>query len=89
MMAGPKYSDIVICQEMTISLLVILHYEHHLFTCAHICLVQLSLLCVCRYSLGVGQEEMKQELYDYLPSLEHWANEYLSSPAPKAISLKM
>lgn len=45
--------------------------------------------CVSRYSLGVSQEEMKQELHDYLPSLEHWAKEYLSSPAPKAISLKM
>ncbi|XP_031702307.1 DNA replication ATP-dependent helicase/nuclease DNA2 isoform X2 [Anarrhichthys ocellatus] len=41
------------------------------------------------YSLGVSQEEMKQELHDYLPSLEHWAKEYLSSPTPKAISLKM
>ncbi|XP_018522255.1 DNA replication ATP-dependent helicase/nuclease DNA2 [Lates calcarifer] len=40
------------------------------------------------YSLGVCQEEMKQELHDYLPSLEHWANEYLSSPTPRAISLK-
>ncbi|XP_073321000.1 DNA replication ATP-dependent helicase/nuclease DNA2 [Pagrus major] len=41
------------------------------------------------YSLGVTQEEMKQELHDYLPSLEHWAKEYLSSPTPKAISLKI
>ncbi|XP_056268651.1 DNA replication ATP-dependent helicase/nuclease DNA2 isoform X2 [Pseudoliparis swirei] len=41
------------------------------------------------YSLGVSQEEMKQELHDYLPSLEHWAKEYLSSPTPKAISLKI
>ncbi|XP_053174097.1 DNA replication ATP-dependent helicase/nuclease DNA2 [Scomber japonicus] len=41
------------------------------------------------YSLGVCQEEMRQELHDYLPSLEHWANEYLSSPTPKAISLKI
>ncbi|XP_069030561.1 DNA replication ATP-dependent helicase/nuclease DNA2 [Embiotoca jacksoni] len=41
------------------------------------------------YTLGVSQEEMKQELHDYLPSLEHWANEYLSSPTPKAISLKI
>ncbi|XP_044065123.1 DNA replication ATP-dependent helicase/nuclease DNA2 [Siniperca chuatsi] len=41
------------------------------------------------YSLGVSQEEMKQELHDYLPSLEHWAKEYLSSPKPKAISLKI
>ncbi|XP_059214337.1 DNA replication ATP-dependent helicase/nuclease DNA2 [Centropristis striata] len=40
------------------------------------------------YSLGVTQEEMKQELHDYLPSLEHWAKEYLSSTTPKAISLK-
>lgn len=45
--------------------------------------------CVSRYSLGVSQEEMKQELHDYLPSLEHWAKEYLSSTTPKAISLKM
>lgn len=44
---------------------------------------------VSRYSLGVSQEEMKQELHDYLPSLEHWAKEYLSSTTPKAISLKM
>ncbi|XP_036952472.1 DNA replication ATP-dependent helicase/nuclease DNA2 [Acanthopagrus latus] len=41
------------------------------------------------YSLGVSQEEMKQELHDYLPSLEHWAKEYLSSTTPKAISLKI
>ncbi|XP_044202740.1 DNA replication ATP-dependent helicase/nuclease DNA2 isoform X1 [Thunnus albacares] len=41
------------------------------------------------YSLGVCQEEMKQELHDYLPPLEHWAKEYLSSPTPKAISLKI
>ncbi|TKS69991.1 ATP-dependent helicase/nuclease DNA2 DNA replication [Collichthys lucidus] len=41
------------------------------------------------YSLGVTQEEMKQELHDYLPSLELWAREYLSSPTPKAISLKV
>ncbi|KAM7423902.1 hypothetical protein PAMA_000323 [Pampus argenteus] len=41
------------------------------------------------YSLGVCQEEMKQELHDYLPSLEHWAKEYLSSPTPKAIKLKI
>ncbi|KAM8894285.1 DNA replication ATP-dependent helicase/nuclease DNA2 isoform 2-T2 [Spinachia spinachia] len=41
------------------------------------------------YSLGVSQEEMKQELQDYLPSLEHWAKEYLSAPTPKAISLKI
>uniref|UniRef100_A0A669D1Z5 DNA replication ATP-dependent helicase/nuclease DNA2 n=1 Tax=Oreochromis niloticus TaxID=8128 RepID=A0A669D1Z5_ORENI len=41
------------------------------------------------YSLGVTQEEMKQELHDYLPSLEHWAKEYLNSQTPKAISLKM
>uniref|UniRef100_A0AAQ4R859 DNA replication ATP-dependent helicase/nuclease DNA2 n=1 Tax=Gasterosteus aculeatus aculeatus TaxID=481459 RepID=A0AAQ4R859_GASAC len=34
-------------------------------------------------------EEMKQELQDYLPSLEHWAKEYLSSPTPKSISLKI
>ncbi|XP_070820257.1 DNA replication ATP-dependent helicase/nuclease DNA2 [Chaetodon trifascialis] len=40
------------------------------------------------YSLGVSQEEMKQELHDYLPSLEHWAKEYLSSPTARAISLK-
>ncbi|XP_023251041.1 DNA replication ATP-dependent helicase/nuclease DNA2 [Seriola lalandi dorsalis] len=41
------------------------------------------------YSLGVSQEEMKQELHDYLPSLEHWAKEYLSSPTQKAITLKI
>ncbi|XP_029284528.1 LOW QUALITY PROTEIN: DNA replication ATP-dependent helicase/nuclease DNA2 [Cottoperca gobio] len=40
------------------------------------------------YSLGVSQEEMKQELHDYLPSLEHWAKQYLSS-TPKTISLKI
>uniref|UniRef100_A0A1A7X498 DNA replication ATP-dependent helicase/nuclease n=2 Tax=Iconisemion striatum TaxID=60296 RepID=A0A1A7X498_9TELE len=40
------------------------------------------------YSLGVSQEEMKQELHEYLPSLELWANEYLCSTNPKAISLK-
>ncbi|XP_028258296.1 DNA replication ATP-dependent helicase/nuclease DNA2 isoform X2 [Parambassis ranga] len=40
------------------------------------------------YSLGVSQEEMKQELLDYLPSLDNWAKEYLTSPTPKAISLK-
>lgn len=44
---------------------------------------------VFRYSLGVSQEEMKQELHDYLPSLELWAKEYLSSPTPKAVSLRM
>uniref|UniRef100_A0A665UB13 DNA replication ATP-dependent helicase/nuclease n=1 Tax=Echeneis naucrates TaxID=173247 RepID=A0A665UB13_ECHNA len=38
------------------------------------------------YSLGVSQEEMKQELHDYLPSLEHWAKEYLSTPTPKPIN---
>ncbi|XP_068614155.1 DNA replication ATP-dependent helicase/nuclease DNA2-like [Brachionichthys hirsutus] len=41
------------------------------------------------YSLGVSQEEMKEELYQYLPSIERWAEEYLSSPTPKAICLKM
>ncbi|KAM3624717.1 uncharacterized protein V6R79_000622 [Siganus canaliculatus] len=41
------------------------------------------------YSLGVSQEEMKQELHDYLPSLEQWAKEYLSSSTQKAVSLKM
>uniref|UniRef100_A0A672Y999 DNA replication ATP-dependent helicase/nuclease n=1 Tax=Sphaeramia orbicularis TaxID=375764 RepID=A0A672Y999_9TELE len=41
------------------------------------------------YSLGVSQEEMTQELHNYLPSLEHWAKEYLSSQTPKAISLKI
>ncbi|XP_070763238.1 DNA replication ATP-dependent helicase/nuclease DNA2 [Enoplosus armatus] len=41
------------------------------------------------YSLGVSQEEMKKELHDYLPSLEHWAKDYLNSPTPKAISLKI
>ncbi|XP_077420738.1 DNA replication ATP-dependent helicase/nuclease DNA2 [Vanacampus margaritifer] len=41
------------------------------------------------YGLGVTQDEMKQELRDYLPSLELWAKEYLSSPTSKAISLKI
>ncbi|XP_058484669.1 DNA replication ATP-dependent helicase/nuclease DNA2 [Solea solea] len=41
------------------------------------------------YSLGVSQDEMKQELYDYLPSLEHWSKEYLNGPTPKSISLKI
>ncbi|XP_019954414.2 DNA replication ATP-dependent helicase/nuclease DNA2 [Paralichthys olivaceus] len=41
------------------------------------------------YSLGVSQEEMKQELQDYLPSLEHWAKEYLNSATPKSTSLKI
>nr|XP_054588156.1 DNA replication ATP-dependent helicase/nuclease DNA2 isoform X2 [Nothobranchius furzeri] len=40
------------------------------------------------YSLGVSQEEIKQELHEYLPSLEHWANEHLCPTNPKAISLK-
>lgn len=46
------------------------------------------LFCVSRYSLGVTQEEMKQELHDYLPSLEQWAKEYLSTTTPRAITLK-
>uniref|UniRef100_A0A3Q1KB92 DNA replication ATP-dependent helicase/nuclease n=1 Tax=Anabas testudineus TaxID=64144 RepID=A0A3Q1KB92_ANATE len=33
-------------------------------------------------------QEMKQELHDYLPSLEYWAKEHLNSPTQKAISLK-
>ncbi|CAJ1048869.1 DNA replication ATP-dependent helicase/nuclease DNA2 [Xyrichtys novacula] len=41
------------------------------------------------YSLGVCQEEMKQELHGYLPSLQDWAKEYLNSHTPKAISLKI
>ncbi|XP_068172042.1 DNA replication ATP-dependent helicase/nuclease DNA2 [Antennarius striatus] len=41
------------------------------------------------YRLGVSQDEMKGELYEYLPSLEQWAKEYLSSLTPKAISLKI
>ncbi|KAM3876969.1 DNA replication ATP-dependent helicase/nuclease DNA2 [Diretmus argenteus] len=41
------------------------------------------------YSLGVSQEEMKQELYDYMPSLKQWADEYLTSSKPKTISLKV
>lgn len=45
-------------------------------------------MCVFRYGLGVTQEEMKQELQEYLPSLEHWAKEYLSTSTPKAFSLK-
>uniref|UniRef100_A0A3B5LXY3 DNA replication ATP-dependent helicase/nuclease n=1 Tax=Xiphophorus couchianus TaxID=32473 RepID=A0A3B5LXY3_9TELE len=35
----------------------------------------------------LSQEEMQQELHDYLPSLEHWANEYLCSSTPKPIEL--
>lgn len=53
------------------------------------CLCVYCVFCVFRYGLGVSQEEMKQELHDYLPSLEHWAKEYLNSPNPKAINLKM
>uniref|UniRef100_A0A3B5AA44 DNA replication ATP-dependent helicase/nuclease DNA2 n=1 Tax=Stegastes partitus TaxID=144197 RepID=A0A3B5AA44_9TELE len=34
------------------------------------------------YALGVSQEEMKQELHDYLPSLQHWANTPSNSRAP-------
>ncbi|XP_041793054.1 DNA replication ATP-dependent helicase/nuclease DNA2 isoform X2 [Chelmon rostratus] len=41
------------------------------------------------YSLGVSQDEMKQELHDYLPSLENWAKEYLDSQTPRAVSLKI
>ncbi|XP_037549479.1 DNA replication ATP-dependent helicase/nuclease DNA2 [Nematolebias whitei] len=41
------------------------------------------------YTLGVSQEEMTQEVNEYLPSLEHWANEYLCSSTPKPISLKI
>ncbi|XP_026149043.1 DNA replication ATP-dependent helicase/nuclease DNA2 isoform X2 [Mastacembelus armatus] len=41
------------------------------------------------YSLGVSQEEMKQGLHEYLPLLEYWANEYIISPTPKTISLKI
>lgn len=40
------------------------------------------------YSLGVTQEEMKQELLDYMPSLELWANDYLSAHTPKVTNLK-
>ncbi|XP_034043244.1 DNA replication ATP-dependent helicase/nuclease DNA2 [Thalassophryne amazonica] len=40
-------------------------------------------------SLGVSQEEMKQELYEYLPSLQQWANEYLTSPTPKAVTFNI
>uniref|UniRef100_A0A3B3D4K1 DNA replication ATP-dependent helicase/nuclease n=1 Tax=Oryzias melastigma TaxID=30732 RepID=A0A3B3D4K1_ORYME len=40
------------------------------------------------YTLGVSQEEMKQELLDYLPSLENWAGEYLSSSKPKPIDIE-
>ncbi|XP_011607896.1 DNA replication ATP-dependent helicase/nuclease DNA2 [Takifugu rubripes] len=41
------------------------------------------------YCLGVSQEEMKQELDVYLPSLEHWAKDYLNPTSPKAVSLKI
>lgn len=73
---------------------IILHHEYHLFTCLYTYYLPRSVIfvfhpCVSRYSLGVCQEEMKQELHDYLPPLEHWAKEYLSSPTPKAISFKM
>ncbi|XP_061670292.1 DNA replication ATP-dependent helicase/nuclease DNA2 [Syngnathoides biaculeatus] len=39
------------------------------------------------YSLGVTQDEMKQELHDYLPSLELWAKDYLVTP--KAIRIQI
>ncbi|KAJ3592791.1 hypothetical protein NHX12_005130 [Muraenolepis orangiensis] len=41
------------------------------------------------YTLGVTQEEMKQELQDYLPSLQGWANDYLHPSKPKPINLKL
>ncbi|XP_072321554.1 DNA replication ATP-dependent helicase/nuclease DNA2 [Eucyclogobius newberryi] len=41
------------------------------------------------YSLGVTQEEMKQELLDYLPSLELWARDYLDANKPKTTNLKI
>ncbi|XP_030232476.1 DNA replication ATP-dependent helicase/nuclease DNA2 [Gadus morhua] len=41
------------------------------------------------YTLGVTQEEMKQELQDYLPSLTGWANDYLHPSTPKPIPLKL
>ncbi|XP_056135257.1 DNA replication ATP-dependent helicase/nuclease DNA2 [Lampris incognitus] len=41
------------------------------------------------YSLGVKQEEMKQELHSYLPSLKDWANKYLDPSKPKPINLKL
>uniref|UniRef100_A0A3B3ZAD9 DNA replication ATP-dependent helicase/nuclease n=1 Tax=Periophthalmus magnuspinnatus TaxID=409849 RepID=A0A3B3ZAD9_9GOBI len=40
------------------------------------------------YSLGVTLEEMKQELLDYLPSLELWARDYLDAHKPKITNLK-
>lgn len=40
------------------------------------------------YGLGVTQDEMKQELLDYLPSLELWAKDYLNAHAPKTLNLK-
>ncbi|KAJ0056178.1 hypothetical protein NL108_003474, partial [Boleophthalmus pectinirostris] len=40
------------------------------------------------YSLGVTQEEMKQELHDYLPSLELWARDYLDVHKPKITNHK-
>uniref|UniRef100_A0AAQ6A6L2 DNA replication ATP-dependent helicase/nuclease n=1 Tax=Amphiprion ocellaris TaxID=80972 RepID=A0AAQ6A6L2_AMPOC len=33
------------------------------------------------YGLGVSQEEMKQELHNYLPSLQHWANDNSRAPS--------
>uniref|UniRef100_A0A8C6UWA6 DNA replication ATP-dependent helicase/nuclease n=1 Tax=Neogobius melanostomus TaxID=47308 RepID=A0A8C6UWA6_9GOBI len=41
------------------------------------------------YSLGVTQEEMKQELLDYMPSVELWAKDYLSAHSPKITNLKL
>ncbi|KAM4602916.1 DNA replication ATP-dependent helicase/nuclease DNA2 [Polymixia lowei] len=41
------------------------------------------------YRLGVNQDEMKQELHDYLPSLTDWANKYLNPSTPKPISMKL
>ncbi|XP_055087707.1 DNA replication ATP-dependent helicase/nuclease DNA2 isoform X1 [Periophthalmus magnuspinnatus] len=41
------------------------------------------------YSLGVTLEEMKQELLDYLPSLELWARDYLDAHKPKITNLKI
>uniref|UniRef100_A0AAV2LPH1 DNA replication ATP-dependent helicase/nuclease n=1 Tax=Knipowitschia caucasica TaxID=637954 RepID=A0AAV2LPH1_KNICA len=41
------------------------------------------------YSLGVTEAEMRQELLDYLPSLELWARDYLDAHSPKSIPLRI
>ena len=56
------------------------------FTCVFVC------VCVCRYSLNLRQEDMRQEVWDYLPALADWARDYLhTSPqaGQKQIILKL